>query len=457
MKKILTLVAAAFMAVSVFAQSGTPLELKGGWNAGYAGDADVYDFTISKLYGAAEFACNVNSADYPKYILEFEEPLPANCQVNYTWKTSADAEGKATPAYGRAVGDGATKKFELFFDQEHPYIVGVSVQHTDAEEVNLKVKKLTLVGADSSEKQVDATFTGWAGTDNTVTYKGVVSFDKQWQQLMINGVAGKKDLTIKVQLKEATPNIQMCVVYKDSETYKPEYYSFTGTNEATFNTKKGGVVESIGIQYTDKENNPLSVYVNGAWLVEKEHVHIGTNGWATFASDCAVKYDDLGLEAYAVKLNDDKTSVSFTKLTDVVPAYTPVLLKGTADTDHEINSNAGWAPYVPTDLKASDGTSASKDETTLYALSTVDGVTAFYPVKLNSAIPAKRCYLEVKGTSAKAAFFSLGTNSGETTGISSVENKAEKADATVYNLAGQAVGKDYKGLVIKNGKKFVIK
>lgn len=216
-------------------------------------------------------------------------------------------------------------------------------------------------------------------------------------------------------------------------------------------------MESIGIQYTDKENNPLSVYVNGAWLVEKEHVHIGTNGWATFASDCAVKYDDLGLEAYAVKLNDDKTSVSFTKLTDVVPAYTPVLLKGTADTDHEINSNAGWAPYVPTDLKASDGTSATSSAATLYALSTVDGVTAFYPVKLDSKIPAKRCYLEVKGTSAKAAFFSLGTNFGETTGISSVENKAEKADATVYNLAGQAVGKGYKGLVIKNGKKFVIK
>ena len=215
-------------------------------------------------------------------------------------------------------------------------------------------------------------------------------------------------------------------------------------------------MKTIGIQYTDEKKIPLSVNVDGAWLVEKESVHIGTNGWATFASDCAVKYDDLGLEAYAVKLNDDNT-VSFTKLTDVVPAYTPVLLKGTADTNYEINSNAGWAPYVLTDLKASDGTSASTDAATLYALSTVDGVTAFYPVKKGSAIPAKRCYLEVKSTSPKAAFYSLGTNFGETTGISSVENKVEKADAPVYNLAGQLVGKDYKGLVIKNGKKFVIK
>lgn len=116
MKKLFTLIVAAFMAVSVNAQTETPLVLGGDWNAGFAGDADVYDFTINKQYGAAEFACNVNSADYPKYILEFEEPLPANFQVNYTWKTSADAEGDATPAYGRAVGDGATKKFELLFE-----------------------------------------------------------------------------------------------------------------------------------------------------------------------------------------------------------------------------------------------------------------------------------------------------------------------------------------------------
>lgn len=454
MKKFLTLVAAAFMAVSVFAQSGTPLELKGGWNAGFAGDADVYDFTISKLYGAAEFACNVNSKDYPKYILEFEEPLPANCQVNYTWKASADAEGEATPAYGRAVGDGTKKKFELLFDQAHPYIVGVGVQHTDDKEVNLKVKKMILVAADGTEKKIDATFTGWAGTDNTVTYKGVVSFDTQYQQLAINGVVGKKDLAIKVKLKEPTPNVQMCVDYEDNTS---EWPSFGGSDKITFTTKEGVAIKNVGIQYTDEKNIPLSVYVDGAWLVEKESVHIGTNGWATYASDCAVKYDDLGLEAYAVKLNDDNTSVSYTPLTGVVPAYTPVLLKGTADTNYEINSKADWVSNVPTDLKASDGTATSTDAATLYALSTVDGVTAFYPVKKDSKIPAKRCYLEVKSTSPKAAFYSLGTNIGETTGISSVENKVEKADAPVYNLAGQLVGKDYKGLVIKNGKKFVIK
>ena len=263
MKKLFTLIVAAFMAVSVNAQTETPLVLGGGWNGGFAGDADVYDFTISKQWGAAEFACNVNSADYPKYILEFEDPLPANFQVNYTWKTSADAEGEATPAYGRAVGDGTTKKFELFFDQEqHPYIVGVGVQHTDEEEVNLKVKKLTLVGADATEKKIDPTFTGWAGTDNTVVYKGVVSFDKQYQQLAINGLAGKSDVTVKVKLAGPTPNVQMCVDYEEGS----EWPQFNGSGETIFTTKEGGVIKTMGIQYTD-EKNPAKVSVLGAWLI----------------------------------------------------------------------------------------------------------------------------------------------------------------------------------------------
>lgn len=263
MKKLFTLMAAALMAVSVNAQTETPLVLGGGWNAGFAGDADVYDFTVSKLYGAAEFACNVNSADYPKCILEFEDPLPANFQVNYTWKTSADAEGDATPAYGRAVGDGATKKFELTFDPEHPYIVNVSVQHTDDKEVNLKVKKLTLVGADASEKQVDPTFTGWAGTDNTVSYKGVVSFDGLYQQLAINGLAGKSNVTVKVKLAEPTPNVQMCVDYEEGS----DWPQFNGSDETTFTTKEDAVIKNVGIQYTDPEKNPAKVSVLGAWLI----------------------------------------------------------------------------------------------------------------------------------------------------------------------------------------------
>lgn len=199
--------------------------------------------------------------------------------------------------------------------------------------------------------------------------------------------------------------------------------------------------------------------------VPEETVTISPSGYSTYAAYYPVDYSTLGLEAYAVTLNADKKSITLKKIEKgVVPAGKAVLLKGTPGMSYELTKGEGPVAQFVTDLKVSDGTatstdaSTSTDPATLYALSTVGDVTAFYPVIKGSKITAKRCYLEVKSTSSSnAAFYSLGTNFGETTGISSVENKVEKADAPVYNLAGQLVGKDYKGLVIKNGKKFVIK
>lgn len=46
---------------------------------------------------------------------------------------------------------------------------------------------------------------------------------------------------------------------------------------------------------------------------------------------------------------------------------------------------------------------------------------------------------------------------GTPTGIQTPQAKKATADEPVYNLAGQRVGNDYRGLVIKNGKKMVIK
>ncbi len=46
---------------------------------------------------------------------------------------------------------------------------------------------------------------------------------------------------------------------------------------------------------------------------------------------------------------------------------------------------------------------------------------------------------------------------GNTTGINNVAADEANADAPVYNLAGQRVGKDAKGVLIKNGKKYVVK
>ena len=44
-----------------------------------------------------------------------------------------------------------------------------------------------------------------------------------------------------------------------------------------------------------------------------------------------------------------------------------------------------------------------------------------------------------------------------TTGVKNVETIDAAAEAPAYNLAGQKVNKNFKGVVIQNGKKVVIK
>ena len=61
-------------------------------------------------------------------------------------------------------------------------------------------------------------------------------------------------------------------------------------------------------------------------------------------------------------------------------------------------------------------------------------------------------YVFAAGT--KMGFFGFKYEAGTSTGISSIEAVA-KNDGKTYNMAGQQVSGSFKGLVIKNGKKFV--
>ena len=65
-----------------------------------------------------------------------------------------------------------------------------------------------------------------------------------------------------------------------------------------------------------------------------------------------------------------------------------------------------------------------------------------------------RAYITVSGG---AGAQSLDIDLGGTTGISTMKTQVKDNDNTIYNLNGQRVGTDYKGIVIKNGKKVIVK
>ena len=82
---------------------------------------------------------------------------------------------------------------------------------------------------------------------------------------------------------------------------------------------------------------------------------------------------------------------------------------------------------------------------------------AFEPIEEDAHI--NLCCGWVKGTTVvkKVEVFEIinWKSRGDETAINAV--KATKADDAIYNLNGQRVNASYKGLVIKNGKKVIIK
>lgn len=191
--------------------------------------------------------------------------------------------------------------------------------------------------------------------------------------------------------------------------------------------------------------------------VPEETVTISPSGYSTYAAYYPVDYSKLDdLKAYTVKLNPEKTEIVMNEVEGVVPAGVAVLLKGKANTDYRLAKAEGWQ-NVTSDLKLSDGTITSTDKKTVYGLATVNGQDGFYKAPEGKTIPAKCAYLEVAKSANPAKFYSLGDQSGSTTGITSVKNEAAGNNAPMYNLAGQLVDKGYKGIVIKNGKKIVLK
>ena len=81
----------------------------------------------------------------------------------------------------------------------------------------------------------------------------------------------------------------------------------------------------------------------------------------------------------------------------------------------------------------------------------------FYKNASDFEVGANTAYLpsDFDSNAAGMRFFGF-FDDDDATAIKGVESDTAENGA-IYNLAGQRVGKDYKGIVIKNGKKFMNK
>ena len=108
-------------------------------------------------------------------------------------------------------------------------------------------------------------------------------------------------------------------------------------------------------------------------------------------------------------------------------------------------------------LPAKAGDESQKLTTNEKGETIIDAAGAKSNGTVTFAVAEKGTYY-VLATGTKLGFFGFKyAVGGGTTGLSHINAAAEAQNGATYNLAGQQVAKSYKGIVVKNGKKFVNK
>ena len=166
--------------------------------------------------------------------------------------------------------------------------------------------------------------------------------------------------------------------------------------------------------------------------------------------------------AYTGSLSADEKTLVLSQINDgVIPANTGVLVKSTVAGSYTFNQST-TDPSATSDLKgvttATEVSALEVEGKTVLTLGTKGGVIGFRK-PAGTSIGANKAYLLVTTPSggSTAPELVIGIDDDETTGINGVKADNADVDAPMFNIAGQRVSNNAKGLVIKNGKKYMLK
>ena len=184
-------------------------------------------------------------------------------------------------------------------------------------------------------------------------------------------------------------------------------------------------------------------------------VTLSADGYASYCSDVALDFTSIeGLGAYiATSTANDVVTL---KKTNVVPAKAGIILKGSPSATYVLTTTTenvdDWSG-VNLLIGMSERTLLPSNT---YVLANVDGVSAFYLAGDGLYIPAHKAFLKVQsgGGANRARSFNFSFDDG-TTDVEKIEKSNTATTAQAYNLSGQKVNSDYKGIVIIGGKKIV--
>ena len=290
--------------------------------------------------------------------------------------------------------------------------------------------------------------------------------------MLAKNASGKKATPTRVWNSKGKLDLR---IYKGSSlTFSvPEGYTITevkmkGTKTVKLNnlTDESWSGEQREIEFSASATQNITTievaYKKNAVAPTSVSVTIGETGYATLYYSSLALTVPAGVKGYTCSLSDGsfKMNEAFAE-GQTIPAGTGVLLNGNPGTyTFNISSEAG-TPVADNWLKGSDEKATTEGGERYYMLSldanSTAGSVGFYWGAANGGAftnGAHKAYLCVKSgvAGAKTCY----RFDGQTTAIDGTRaDKPTAADGAVYNLAGQRVDRSYKGVVIKNGKKYI--
>lgn len=241
----------------------------------------------------------------------------------------------------------------------------------------------------------------------------------------------------------------------DWETYTIQITSVTNNPSIRFSAKKGKQVNLDDIIISQPQSDiPVTIAANKEWVTY----------CSPYVLDFTDDVEDLQ-GAYYVNGHDDKaTTLTVTKIAGKVPAKTGMLLHVTpsaetqtiklpiGDTGTPLSGNKLVGVLSPTYIEPTSGVNTNL------------GLAGGEFVGFNNAgiIGANKAYLQIPTSEMPTedngdAKLTIIIDDSDTAAIKAIENEQYPTTISMYNIAGQRVNGSYKGIVIHNGKKSVVK
>ena len=323
---------------------------------------------------------------------------------------------------------------------------------------NFDVERIDIIGATgASGKTTRNIFVGnTAVSTETKSAKGTHEYE-----IKADYQAANTEYIIKVT-NANNDQIQKILIWKKG-TAKPTETP-TAANIAAFKALASGTTATLTLK--DAQVFYKNVYTTKSGATNTEYYVRDASG--------AIQFFNTDLELNVNQIINGTVEVKYTLFNELPEA------KKTANTSAEKLTITDGKTAVPTKVTVADLTSnkylcdlvtvenaniiseTSGTYTNQYLTNGTDKVMIYNKFKTNVTISEGEGY-DVTGVlvtaklSGKIVKELAPISTPVPTGINNITTEATDANAPAYNLAGQRVGKNAKGVLIKNGKKYVVK